>query len=153
LKQKERNEKVKHGFVTKLPTPDLATLAELCTKSNQNNRIPLVIASESSQFNLATLQQQLASVGGTHSFDLRKASQLAGEERYNYKAQLGEMTRSVLKDGGSLVINLDESEVEYKEAFYPELREFYDPSGFNNNTWSRDIVRRKEVSEKLIGNA
>jgi hypothetical protein len=33
--------------------------------------------------------------------------------------QLGEMTRSVLKDGGSLIINLDESEVESKEAFYP----------------------------------
>jgi hypothetical protein len=94
----------------------------------------------------------LASVGPYNSFDLRKASQLAGEERFNYKVQFGEMTRSVLKDGGSLEINLDESEVECKEAFYPELREFYDPSGFNNNTWSRDIIRRKEVSEKEIGN-
>lgn len=119
LKQKERNEKVKHGFVTKVPVSDLANLAELCTKSNNNNRIPLVIASESSQFNLVTLQQQLASAGTSHNFDLRKASILAGEERFNYKARFGEMTRSVLKEGGSLVINLDESDVEYKEAFYP----------------------------------
>lgn len=68
-----------------------------------------MIASEASQFNLATFQQQLASAGTSHSFDLRKASQLTGEERFNYKAQFGEMTRNVLKSGGSLIINLDES--------------------------------------------
>ena len=36
--------------------------------------------------------------------------------------------------------------------FYPELKEFYDANGFNNNTWSRDLVKRKEIAEKLIGN-
>ena len=62
------------------------------------------------------------------------------------------MARSTIKDGGSLIINLDESEVEYKQMFYPELKEFYDANGFNNNTWSRDLVKRKEIAEKLIGN-
>jgi hypothetical protein len=62
------------------------------------------------------------------------------------------MTRNVLKEGGSLIINLDESEVDYKEAFYPELREFYDSNGFNSSTWSRDLMKRKEVYEKVIGN-
>lgn len=62
------------------------------------------------------------------------------------------MTRSVIKDGGSLIINLDESQVDYKQIFYPELKEFYDTNGFNNNTWSRDLIKRKEIAEKLIGN-
>jgi hypothetical protein len=65
--------------VSKTSTADLATLTELCAKSNNNNRIPLVIASESSQFNLEALQKHLSSAGATHSFDLRKASQLSGE--------------------------------------------------------------------------
>lgn len=45
IKQKERNEKIKHGFVSKLSIKDIDKLVEICTKSNKNNRIPLIIAS------------------------------------------------------------------------------------------------------------
>ena len=54
-----------------------------------------------------------------------------------------------MSEGGALVINLDESEVAYEEAFYPDLKEFYDSAGFNANIWSRDQVKRKEVHSKM----
>lgn len=56
VKQKERNEKVKHGFVVKISANEGDKLVELVSKSNKNNRVPLVIASEPSKFNLSTLQ-------------------------------------------------------------------------------------------------
>ena len=59
------------------------------------------------------------------------------------------MTRSTISEGGALLINLDESEVAYEEAFYPDLKEFYDSAGFNTTTWSRDQVKRKEVHSKM----
>lgn len=51
LKQKERNEKTKHGFITKVNVAENSKILELCTKSNHNNRIPLIISSENSKFN------------------------------------------------------------------------------------------------------
>lgn len=51
-KQKERNEKVKSGFVIKLP---IAKLLDSVIKSNHNNRVPLIIASEEAKFDLASL--------------------------------------------------------------------------------------------------
>lgn len=56
VKQKERNEKVKHGFVVKVSVNDGDKFVELVSKSNKNNRVPLIIASEPSKLNLATLQ-------------------------------------------------------------------------------------------------
>lgn len=149
-KQKERNEKVKHGFVRKLPAPHQELLA-LCEKSNCNNRIPLVVASEQTHFTLASLQAALSAGRTCASFDLRKGYLLKGEEKYNYKQQFAETTRATLRQGGALIINLDESDSDYKEAFYPDLKEFYDPAGFNSNTWSREAMRRREVSEKVVG--
>lgn len=55
-------------------------------------------------------------------FDLRKAYVLKGEERYNYKANFAEITRSTLANGEVLMISLDESDENYKEAFYPDLK-------------------------------
>jgi hypothetical protein len=151
-KQKERNEKIKHGFVRKLPAPQQQELLSLCEKSNNNNRIPLIVASEEAHFSLASLTAALSAGRTCASFDLRKAYLLKAEEKYNYKQQFAEMTRSTLRQGGALIINLDESDSDYKEAFYPDLKEFYDAAGFNNNTWSRETMRRKEVNEKVIGN-
>ena len=47
------------------------------------------------------------------------------------------MTRTALKEGGALVLNLDESESPFNYAFYPDLKEFYDSAGFNSSSWSR----------------
>lgn len=55
MKQKERNEKVKHGFVVKISANEGDKFVELVSKSNKNNRVPLIIASEPSKFSLATL--------------------------------------------------------------------------------------------------
>lgn len=107
IKQKERNEKIKHGFVQKLSVSDGHKLVEICTRSNQNNRIPLIVASEASKFDLAALETKLGADRKCHSFDLRKAYLLKGEEKYNYKLAFAEMTRNTLIEGSALIINLD----------------------------------------------
>ncbi|CAM6001518.1 unnamed protein product [Sphagnum balticum] len=61
------------------------------------------------------------------------------------------MTRNTLRNGETLILNLDESESSYKEAFYPDLKEFYDSAGFNSSTWSRELMRRKEIYERVTG--
>lgn len=45
IKQKERNEKIKHGFVEKVSAGDRLKLQQLITLSNNNNRVPLIVAS------------------------------------------------------------------------------------------------------------
>ena len=80
---------------------------EICTRSNQNNRIPLIVASEASKFDLAALETKLGADRKCHSFDLRKAYLLKGEEKYNYKLAFAEMTRNTLIEGSALIINLD----------------------------------------------
>lgn len=109
IKQKERNEKIKHGFVEKVSAGDRLKLQQLITLSNNNNRVPLIVASQASRFNLAELQAALAVDRKYNSFDLRKAYLLKGEEKHNYKLALSEITRRTLVQGGALVINLDES--------------------------------------------
>jgi hypothetical protein len=69
---------------------------EICTRSNKNNRIPLIVASEESKFDLAALEGKLGVDRKCNSFDLRKAYLLKGEEKYNYKLAFAEMTRSTL---------------------------------------------------------
>jgi hypothetical protein len=55
IKQKERNEKIKHGFVAKVVVSDAAKVHELCVKSNKNNRVPLIISSEDAKFDINSL--------------------------------------------------------------------------------------------------
>lgn len=69
---------MKSGFVMKINANELQKLSETILKSNKNNRVPLVIASEPSKLNLESLKQVLSSDRQCHCFDLRKASLLKG---------------------------------------------------------------------------
>lgn len=42
-----------------------------------------------------------------------------------------------LTEGGLFVINLDESEADFKEIFYPDIKEFYDSGSFPSQIWTR----------------
>jgi len=77
-KQKERNEKIKSGFVAKIKVEETDKIVDTITKSNKNNRVPIIIASEEAKFNLNSLQKILEANRKCHTFDLRKAYLLKG---------------------------------------------------------------------------
>jgi len=56
-----------------------------------------------------------------------------------------------LKNGDIFIINLDETEENYEEIFYPDIREFYDPEGLTPQMWSRNEMERKGVKNRIIG--
>ena len=35
--------------------------------------------------------------------------------------------------------------------FYPDVKEFYEPNGFNSLSWSREKLKLPEVRRKLLG--
>ena len=55
-KQKQRNEKIKSGFVVKMKACEAESVLETIVKSNKNNRIPIVLASEQAKFNIKSLE-------------------------------------------------------------------------------------------------
>lgn len=77
IKQKEKNEKIKHGFLERITRDSLGRLKEFVEKSNKNNRVPLLVASEHAKFTLADLVDSLGKQV-CHVFDLRKAYLLKG---------------------------------------------------------------------------
>lgn len=72
-------------------------MLETIVKSNNNNRIPIVIASEQAAFNLKSLEQIVSGNRKCSVFDLRKAFMLKDEEKYNYKQEFSEMTKNTIK--------------------------------------------------------
>ena len=45
-----------------------------------------------------------------HLIDLRKSYKLEGEQKYNYIKEVEEVTQKCIKNGGVLLLSLDESE-------------------------------------------
>eukprot|EP00742_Colponemidia_sp_Colp-10_P002680 GILJ01002864.1.p1 GENE.GILJ01002864.1~~GILJ01002864.1.p1 ORF type:complete len:425 (-),score=55.84 GILJ01002864.1:89-1312(-) len=131
--------KIYHAKSTEQVT---AAIAHIMAK----NRTPLIL--ETSTANVSFLGE-LQSVA-TDVLDLRDIAykQL---HKMDIKREVREKVARALSDGGLLLLNLDDSEVEYTEVYDPDLYELYNPCWFPKKIWQPDAMKNKEVWRKVLG--
>lgn len=72
--------------------------------------------------------------------DLRKLYYLKETDRTHneYLNKIKSKLSDVLVKGEIFIINLDDSDTEFEEIFYPDIREFYKPQCFPMQIWEID---------------
>lgn len=76
-----------------------------------------------------------------HEFDLRKTAILKKENKHlEYMNQIKNDLSKVLYYGHVFMINLDDTEQNYEEIFYPDIREFYSASCLPMQIWNIDEI-------------
>lgn len=53
-------------------------------------------------------------------------------------------------NGQIFVVNLDDTEQEYEEIFYPDLRDFYSQKAFPVQIWNIEELSKNVVFEKIL---
>lgn len=63
---------------------------------------------------------------GVHTsvIDLRNNFKLEGQDKYDYRIEVENMTQNFMKNGGTLLLSLDDSNnvTIFEELFYPEIK-------------------------------
>ena len=128
---RERNEKEKKFFFEQ--TSNMETLAECIRRSNLNSRIPLVFSSKQSNRTMNEVFSEVSSIMKQKwtNFDLRRIHNEKKQGTHKQSlAEIKENLSDTLTLGQIFVINLDDSNIDYDEIFYPDIREFYSSNFF-----------------------
>lgn len=151
FKEKRKREKLFNFEIVK----EFETLHNKISLSKDNKRVPLILSSKSYYTNLKELKENLkkSSEGELDllEFDLRQFSKWKGTGRSlkAFKELKGNLARLLAK-GGLLVINIDDSDVEYSELYDPDLREFYRADCFPSQILERENLKIYEVFKKVV---
>mmetsp|Transcript_79826 Transcript_79826/g.110918 ORF Transcript_79826/g.110918 Transcript_79826/m.110918 type:complete len:124 (-) Transcript_79826:114-485(-) len=115
-------------------TGDYEKIGELIKKSNENKRIPLILASRDWQYQKKDFYLNISKAMKKEisEFDLRGAAEKKKDEgQYaKYMKQIKNDLARTLAKGEIFSINVDDTDSKYDEIYDPDLREFYDASVF-----------------------
>jgi hypothetical protein len=121
-----------------------STILNTLQNIDKSNRVAVILTSAHSYLLKADIQKSLQSP--VVEIDLRLLVGLRKSEgREKVREFLRGLTLQVLMDGGTLFLNIDDSNAKYEELYYPDLQEFFHPRSFPASLFRPDVMKRKEV--------
>jgi len=135
-------------------TNSLDRVVEIIKKSNENERVPLIVTSKAldltkQQFYKALMEKQNKPL---HEFDLRAAHELKKDASSfkQYMFQVKKNLAQTLVKGETFVVNIDDTTSAYDEIYDPDIREFYNADTLPSQLFKLSELNKAEVHERVL---
>lgn len=73
------------------------------------------------------------------------------KNRKEVRLGMKEKVLRVIKEGGVIIFNLDDSPCKYKAKYDPDYKEFYDRTAIHQHIWDPEKLLHKEVWAQYSG--